>query len=84
LQPIKEAAYTIKRHWEGVLRWFKSNINNGAIQTVPISNGSTEAMNNNAKAVSQAGGYRTEKTFSLALIHCLGGLQLPQTTHKFL
>jgi len=44
-----------------------------------------EAMNNNAKAVShRAHGYRSEKTFTLALQHCLVGLQLPETVHRFL
>lgn len=32
LEPIKEAAYTIKRHWKGVLRWFTSRINNGILE----------------------------------------------------
>jgi transposase len=34
LEPIKEAAYTIKRHWDGILRWFKSHINNGILEKV--------------------------------------------------
>ena len=32
LEPIKQAAYTIKRHWDGVLRWFKSRITNGLLE----------------------------------------------------
>ncbi|HZJ50265.1 MAG TPA: hypothetical protein VFF07_05300 [Actinomycetota bacterium] len=41
-------------------------------------------MNNNAKAVAhRARGYRTEKAFTLSLLHCLGGLELPETAHKF-
>ena len=34
LEPIKEAAYTIKRHWTGILRWFKSKINNGILEAI--------------------------------------------------
>ncbi|MDY6974320.1 MAG: transposase, partial [Thermodesulfobacteriota bacterium] len=29
--PIKEAAYKIKRHWDGVLQWFNSGVNNGIL-----------------------------------------------------
>jgi len=28
LEPIKKIARTIKRHWDGILRWFHSNISN--------------------------------------------------------
>ena len=74
LEPMKKFAWMLRRHEEGILAWFD----------FPISNGRTEAMNNNAKAVShRARGFRTRKSFSLALLHCLGGLQLPQSVHKF-
>jgi transposase len=32
LEPIKQAAYTIKRHWDGVIRWKDSQINNGILE----------------------------------------------------
>ena len=32
LEPIKEAAYTIKNHWDGVLQWKRSCINNGLLE----------------------------------------------------
>lgn len=32
LEPIKKAAKTIKKHWFGVLEWFKSKINNGILE----------------------------------------------------
>src|SRR5262249_31059513 len=32
LGPMIEAAKTIKRHWDGVLRWFESHIANGLIE----------------------------------------------------
>ena len=34
LAPIKEAAYTMKRHWDGILRWFISKINNGILEGI--------------------------------------------------
>lgn len=74
LKPMRDFAWMLRRHQEGVLAWFK----------VPIDNGATEAMNNNAKAVShRAHGYRTAKTFVLSLLHCLGKLPLPQALHRF-
>jgi transposase len=52
LEPIKEAAYTIKRHWTGILRWFRSRINNGIL----------EAINSLVQAAkARARGYRTTK-----------------------
>jgi transposase len=74
LEPLRNFAWMLKRYEEGILNWFE----------VPINNGAVEAMNNNAKAVShRARGYRTENTFVIALLHCLGDLPLPQTVHKF-
>jgi len=32
LEPIKQAAKTIKRHWDGILRWKVSQINNGILE----------------------------------------------------
>ena len=34
LQPIIDAAYTIKNHWHGVLRWFDSGISNGILEGI--------------------------------------------------
>ncbi len=34
LEPIKKAAYTMKRHWNGILRWFTSRINNGILEGI--------------------------------------------------
>jgi transposase len=34
LQPMIEAARSIKRHWQGVLRWLTSAINNGIIEGI--------------------------------------------------
>ena len=32
LEPIKKAACTIKRYWDGVIRWQNSKINNGILE----------------------------------------------------
>ncbi|MCP4269705.1 MAG: transposase, partial [Candidatus Brocadiaceae bacterium] len=32
LDPIKEAAYMIKNHWDGVLQWKRSRIDNGLLE----------------------------------------------------
>jgi len=34
IQPIIKAAKTIKSHWDGVLRWFESHINNGILEGI--------------------------------------------------
>ncbi|MBN1930308.1 MAG: transposase [Desulfobacterales bacterium] len=34
MEPIKEVASTIKRHWNGVLRWFQSRINNEILEVI--------------------------------------------------
>ncbi len=63
LQPIKEAAYTIKRHWDGVLRWFHSRINNGML----------EGFNSLVQAAkARARGYRTTRNL-IAMIYLIGG-----------
>ena len=60
---MKEAAYTIKRHWDGVLQWFKSSINNGILEGI-------NSLIQAAKA--KARGYRTNKNL-IAMIYLIGG-----------
>lgn len=63
LEPIKEAAYTIKRHWDGVLQWFKSQINNGILEGI-------NSLIQAAKA--RARGYRTTRNI-ITMIYLIGG-----------
>jgi transposase len=63
LEPIKQAAYTIKRHWDGVLRWFESNINNGILEGI-------NSLIQAAKA--KARGYRTNRNL-ITIIYLIGG-----------
>jgi len=63
LEPIKQAAYTIKRHWDGVLRWFQSNINNGILEGI-------NSLIQAAKA--KVRGYRTTRNL-ITMIYLIGG-----------
>ena len=49
LEPIKKAAYTMKRHWNGLLRW-----------SLKINNGILERLNNLIQT-AKTGGYRIIK-----------------------
>ena len=63
MQPIIDAAYTIKRHWSGVLNWFSSGLNNGIL----------EGLNSLIQAAkAKARGYRTTKNL-IAMIYLIGG-----------
>jgi transposase len=63
IEPIKEAAYTIKRHWKGVLKWFQSQINNGILEGI-------NSMIQAAKA--RARGYRNSD-YLITMIYLLNG-----------
>jgi transposase len=63
LEPIIEAAHTIKRHWQGVLRWFTSRINNGILEGI---NSLVQA------AKARARGYRSTRNF-ITMIYLLAG-----------
>jgi len=63
LEPMKEAAYTVKRHWDGILRWFTSKINNAILEGI-------NSLIQAAKA--RARGYRTTKNL-ITMIYLIGG-----------
>jgi len=63
LEPIKEAAYTIKRHWGGVLRWFTSRITNGILEGI-------NSLIQAAKA--RARGYRSARNF-ITMVYITAG-----------
>jgi transposase len=63
IDPVKDAAKTIKRHWSGVLRWYDSKINNGIL----------EGLNSLVQAAkAKARGYRTFKNLK-TMIYMLTG-----------
>lgn len=65
LEPIKEAAYTIKNHWDGVLQWKKSRINNGLL----------EGLNSLIQAAkAKARGFRNIRYFKIVAFLVTGKL----------
>ena len=70
LAPVIEAAGTIKRHWDGILRWFDSK----------IANGIPEGINSLVQAAkAKARGYRSTRNLK-AIIYLIAGkleLKLP-------
>lgn len=67
LPPIVKVAYTIMNHWDGVLRWFESQITNGVLEGF-------NSLIQSAKA--KARGYRTHKNFINMAYLILGKLDL--------
>ena len=70
LEPIIDAAHTVKRHWDGILRWFDSKIANGLIEGI---NSLVQA------AKAKARGYRSTRNLK-AMIYLVAGkldLRLP-------
>ena len=70
LDPMIEAARTVKRHWHGILRWFDSRIANGLIEGI---NSLVQA------AKAKARGYRSMRNLK-AMVYLLAGkldLRLP-------
>ncbi|MBZ0258539.1 ISL3 family transposase [bacterium] len=75
LKPLRDFAWMLRRHQEGLLNYFELRIDNGTV----------EGMNNKAKVIShRCYGFRTAKTYILALYHGLGNLPEPKLVHKFL
>lgn len=65
LEPLKQAAYTIKRHWDGVVNWKRSQITNGIL----------EGLNSLIQAAkAKARGFRTFKCFRLIAFLITGKL----------
>ena len=63
LEPVIDAAHTVKRHWHGILRWFDSAIANGLIEGI---NSLVQA------AKAKARGYRTIRNLK-AMVYLLAG-----------
>lgn len=62
LQPIVEFAKTVKRHWDGVVRWFQTQISNGLL----------EGMNSLIQAAkARSRGFRNVKNF-ITMIYLIG------------
>jgi transposase len=63
LEPVKEAAYTIKRHWDGMVNFVKSKITNGILEGI---NSLVQATRNKAR------GYRSVEYF-ITMIYMIAG-----------
>lgn len=67
LAPMKQVAYTIKRHWEGILRFIRSRITNGI----------TEGLNGKIKeAAKRAYGFKTFENYRTIIYLVAGRLSL--------
>jgi transposase len=71
LPPMIEAARMVKRHWNGILRWFHSKIANGII----------EAVNSLVQAAkAKARGYRSSRNLKAIIYLIAGKLDLALAT----
>jgi len=70
LQPVIDAARTIKRHWDGVLHWIESRISNGVLEGI-------NSLIQAAKA--KARGYRSVRNFITITYLIAGKLDLRLT-----
>ena len=72
LQPMKNVATTIKNHWDGIVKWFESNINNGILEGL-------NSLIQSAK--SRARGYRTFKNYKAIIYLITGDLNFSKVNH---
>ncbi|KMQ50452.1 transposase [Chitinispirillum alkaliphilum] len=76
IEPMKKVAKTLRKHEELIKNWFLTKRH--------YSSGIVEAINANAKmTIRTAHAFRQFETLKYALFHKLGGLPLPEITHKF-
>jgi len=76
LEPMKKVARTLRNHRELILNWFRAK--------GEISSGAVEGLNNKVKLVTRKSyGFRTADVAQLALMHNLGRLPEPESTHRF-
>ncbi len=67
LEPVKQVAFMLKRHLDGVLRFVKH----------PITNGVAEGLNSKIMSIKRkAGGFRNPQNFTTAIYFHCGGLDL--------
>jgi transposase len=71
LPPIVEAARTLKRHWNGILRWHETKIANGILEGI---NSLVQA------AKAKARGYRSSRNLKAMIYLIAGRLELALPT----
>jgi len=75
LKPMRDFAWMLRRHEEGILAYCNERLSNGA----------AEGTNKKAKVVShRCYGFRTATTYITALYHCPRDLPEPQLVHRCL
>ncbi|MEK6527323.1 MAG: ISL3 family transposase [Nitrospirota bacterium] len=74
LKPIREAAKTIKNHWDGVVRWYDSRINNGILEGL-------NSLIQSAK--SKARGFKTFKNFMIVIYLVTGDLDFTKVNSHY-
>ena len=76
LEPMKKVAKTLRGHRALILNWFRTK--------GEYSSGAVEGLNNKVKVVTRRSyGFRTAQVAKLALLHNLGRLPDPESTHRF-
>ena len=74
LEPMIKAAKTVKKHWDGVVQWYKSKINNGIL----------EGLNSVIQAAkSKARGYKTFKNYKIIVYLLTGKLDFSLVNSRF-
>jgi len=74
LEPMKKAAKTIKTHWNGVVRWKESQINNGVL----------EGLNSIVQAAkSKARGFSTTKNYKIVAYLVTGDLDFTKINKSY-
>lgn len=74
LESIIKAAKTIKRHWDGVVQWYKSKVNNGIL----------EGLNSVIQAAkSKARGYKTFRNYKIIVYLLTGKLDFALINSRF-
>ena len=75
IEQIKQAAYTIRNHWQGVLQWKKSHIDNGLL----------EGLNSLIQAAkAKARGFRNTRYFKIIAFLVTGNLNFTQFNRHYL
>jgi transposase len=75
IEEMKQAAYTIKNHWQGVLQWKKTRIDNGLL----------EGLNSLIQAAkAKARGFRTYRNFKIIAFLITGKLSFNQLNKHYL
>ena len=76
IQPMQKVAKMLRKHRPLVLNWFRTGR--------AFSSGAVEGMNNKAKiALRKAYGFRSYKSYELALYHILADLPQHSLAHRF-